>query len=67
MNIMNKKLDGDGVPEDWRCSATIPIYKSKGDALECSKYRGVRLLKFGMKVYEGILDNRLKKVVDIES
>lgn len=42
-NIKNKKLEGEGLPEDWRCSTTIPIYKGKGDAMECRKYRGVRL------------------------
>jgi len=31
------------------------IYKGKGDAMACGKYRGVRLLEHGMKVYEYVL------------
>ena len=63
---MNKLLEGEDIPEDWRSSTTIPIFKGKGDAMECSKYRGIRLLEHGMKLYEGILERRLRNIVEIE-
>ena len=47
-------------------SLTIPLYKGKGDALECGKYRGLRLLEHGMKIYERILLNRLKMIVKVD-
>ena len=64
-NIMNEKLYGEKIPEDWQNSTTIPIYKGKGDAMECGKYRGVRLLEHGMKVYEYVLEKRLRDMVEI--
>ncbi len=41
---------------EWGISYTIPIYKGKGAALLCGKYRGVRLLEHGMKLWEKILE-----------
>jgi len=49
----------DKIPEDGKRSTTIPIYKGKGDAMECDKYRGVRLLEHRMKVYEYIFKKRM--------
>ena len=64
-NIMNHLLAGKEVPHDWKSSNTIPIYKGKGDAMDCGKYRGVRLLEHGMKVYEYVLEKRLRELVEI--
>ena len=65
-DIFNDLLDGEEIPNDWKGSFTIPIYKGKGDdAMECGNYRGVRLLDHGMKVYEYVLEKRLRKIVDI--
>ena len=33
-------------------SELVPIYKGKGDVLECSSSRGIKLLEHGMKVAE---------------
>ncbi len=52
-------------PVEWRDSLTLPLYKGKGDALECGKYRGLRLLEHGMKVWEKVLNEKLKKIVNI--
>ena len=63
-NIFNDLLDGEKILKDWKDSITIPIYKGKGNAMDCGNYRGVRLLKHGMKVYEYVLERRLRKIVD---
>ncbi len=42
-------------PTEWGSSFTIPNYKGKGIALLCGKYRGVRLIDHGMKLWEKIL------------
>jgi Reverse transcriptase (RNA-dependent DNA polymerase) len=64
-NIMNERLFGAKISEDWTNSFTIPIYRGKGDAMEGSKYRGVRLLEHGMKAHEHVLEKRLRDLVDI--
>ena len=55
------------IPEEWKDSLTIPIYKGKGDALECGKYRGIRLLEHGMKLFERILEMRLRRLIKVDS
>ena len=64
-NIFNDLLEGKEIPKDWKNNITIPIYKGKGDAMNCGNYRGVRLLEQGMKVNEYVLERRLREIVDI--
>ena len=34
----------EGMPFDWEESEMVYIYKQKGDAMECSNYRGIMLM-----------------------
>ena len=63
--IMNNLVGGEKIPDDWRSSITCPIYKGKGDSMECGKHRGVRLLEHGMKLYERVLEKRLRSLINI--
>ena len=38
------------IPDDWKSSVVLPIYKGKGDPMECGSYRGIKLLEHAMKV-----------------
>ena len=52
-------------PIEWGMSITVPLYKGVGDALECGKYRGLRLLEHGMKIWEKVLLQRLRAIVNV--
>ena len=65
VNIFRNIQDREEIPVEWAESYTIPIYKGKGDVLSCGKYRGVRLLEHGMKLWEKILEERLRGLVKI--
>ena len=52
-------LDGKGMPEEWETSVVVPIFKGKGDVMDCRKYRGVKLLEHAMKIVERVLENRI--------
>ena len=52
-------------PEKWAESITVPLFKGKGDALDCGKYRGLRLLEHGMKIWEQVLMRRLEPFLSI--
>jgi len=53
------------IPEDWKSSVVLPIYKGKGDPMECGSYRGIKLLEHAMKVVERIFENRIWQQIDI--
>ena len=39
--LCQRVLDGKGMPEEWKTSVVVPIFKEKGDAVDCVTYRGV--------------------------
>ena len=58
-------MGGEHAPDEWRNSLTIPLYKGKRDALQCGKYRGLRLMEHSRKVWERVLNERLKQVTNV--
>ena len=54
-----------GIPEEWRTSTITPIYKQKGDTLECNNFRGITLLSHTLKLWERVVESRLRKMVNI--
>ena len=47
-------------------SELVPIYKDKGDVLECGSSRGIKLLEHRMKVVERVLERRLRQAIEID-
>ena len=43
MKIFQKVIDEKGMPEDWRTTVMVPIYKRKADVTNCDAYREVKL------------------------
>ena len=63
--LFNRQLVGERLPEEWRKSVFIPIYKKKGDAQCCGNYRGIKLMSHPMKVWERIIEARLRDRIEI--
>ena len=60
IRLFNKLLMGERMPGEWRRSVLIPIYKNKGDAQCCENYREIKLMSHTIKVWEKIIEFRLK-------
>ena len=45
-------------------SVVVPIYKRKGDVLNCGSYRGIKLVEHAMKIVKRILEKRLRDIVN---
>ncbi|XP_070044881.1 uncharacterized protein [Nicotiana tomentosiformis] len=58
--FMTKKM-----PEEWRQSTMIPLDKNKGDVQNCNNYRGNKLLSHTMKMWEWVIEGRLRRCVSI--
>ncbi|KAK3517615.1 hypothetical protein QTP70_013098, partial [Hemibagrus guttatus] len=64
-SLFNRDLESEMMPEEWRRSVLVPIFKNKGNVQSCSNYRGIKVMSHTMKVWERVVEARLKKVVEI--
>ncbi|KAK3536575.1 hypothetical protein QTP86_013771 [Hemibagrus guttatus] len=51
-SLFNRVLESEKMPEEWRRSVLVPIFKNKGDVQSCSNYRGIKLMSHTMKLWE---------------
>ncbi|KAK3543099.1 hypothetical protein QTP70_010645 [Hemibagrus guttatus] len=64
-SLFNRVLESERMPEEWRRSVLVPIFKNKGDVQSCSNYRGIKLMSHTMTLWERVVEARLRKVVEI--
>ncbi|KAK3512985.1 hypothetical protein QTP70_034000 [Hemibagrus guttatus] len=64
-SLFNRVLESERMPEEWRRSVLVPIFKNKGDVQSCSNCRGIKLMSHTMKLWERVVEARLRKVVEI--
>ena len=67
MCVANAVVKNRNIPEDWSRSWMVNVSKGKSDALTCSLYRGIKLLKHAMKMLEKVIEERVRKIVQIDS
>ena len=58
--LYNRTMESERMPEEWRDSVLIPIFKNTGDVQSCSNYRGIKLISHTMKLWERIVEKRLR-------
>jgi len=66
LDLCNGILKEGSIPGDWKSSEVLPVYKGKGDPMECGSYKGIKLLKHAMKVVERIFEYRIRQQIEIE-
>ncbi|VDO85129.1 unnamed protein product [Heligmosomoides polygyrus] len=65
--FFNQVVAEKKAPESWQQSTTIPIWKKKGSPADCASYRPIRLLLHTMKIFERIVDGRIRDVVQLST
>ena len=65
VNFFNRLLQGEKMPDEWRGSALASLYKGKGDIKKCGNYRGIKLMSHSMKLWERVIEARIRKEVTI--
>ncbi|MBN3290172.1 LORF2 protein, partial [Polypterus senegalus] len=63
--LFNGILESERMPEEWRRSILVPIFKNKGDVQNCGNYRGIKLMSHSMKFWARVMDARLRREVMI--
>ena len=55
----------EGKPSDWEESEMVTIFKQKGDIMECGNNRGIKLMEHILKLWERVVESKLRKIVNI--
>ncbi|KAI5629602.1 hypothetical protein C0J50_7994 [Silurus asotus] len=63
--LFNKILEVERMPEEWRRSLLVPIFKHNGDVQTCSNYRGIKLISHTMKLWERVVEAKLREEATI--
>lgn len=62
---MKKIYKKETMPEQWRESFILPIYKKKVDIQDCSNYREIKLMSHAMKMWERMINRKIKVEISI--
>lgn len=60
-DLMRRVMCEEKIPNEWRKSVMVPIFKGKGDVQECGNYRGIKLMSHTLKIWERIVENRIRE------
>ena len=63
LDLFNTVFCTKRVPKDWQCGVMCPKSK-KGERTECKNHRGVMLLSHTGKIYNRIIEKRLRSCVE---
>lgn len=63
--FLNMVMIKEIIPNEWRESLLVPIFKVKGDIQSCNNYRAVKLTSHTMKLLERVLDKRLREETEV--
>ena len=53
------------MPDEWKTSVIVPIFKGKGDMTSWRLYRGVKLLEHAIKVVKRVLKRQILTLVNL--
>ncbi len=64
-NLFNIIMKNKKMPNQWRKSTLIRLFKNKGDIQNCANYRGIKLMCHTMKLWERVIETRLRQDTSI--
>jgi Reverse transcriptase (RNA-dependent DNA polymerase) len=64
-NLFNIIFRSNKTSDEWRRSILVPIFKNKGDIQSCTNYRGIKFMSHTMKLWERVIEHRLRKLTTI--
>ena len=56
VEAFNNILRTNKMPNDWRKSRLVPIFKGNCDILECNNSRGIKLMSHTVKLWERMIE-----------
>ncbi|EYC26582.1 hypothetical protein Y032_0010g846 [Ancylostoma ceylanicum] len=65
--FFNEVVEKMKTPVYWQRSTTISIWKRKGNPADCANYRPIPLLSHSMKIFERIIDRRIRDIIRVST
>ena len=65
LDLLQNIFEQEKMPEEWRDSMIVPIFKEKGDIQDCGNYRGIKMISHTMNIWERVKDRRLREETTI--
>ena len=53
------------MPDEWRRSILVPIFKNKGDIQSCTNNRGIKFMSHTMKLWGRVNEHQLKRMTSV--
>jgi hypothetical protein len=63
--LFNTIFRSNKMPDEWRRSILVPIFKNKGDIQSCTNYRVIKFMSHTMKLWERVIEHRLRKLTTV--
>uniref|UniRef100_A0A8I6YD54 Reverse transcriptase domain-containing protein n=1 Tax=Hordeum vulgare subsp. vulgare TaxID=112509 RepID=A0A8I6YD54_HORVV len=63
--LFNLIFRSNKMPEEWRRSILVPIFKNKGGVQSCTNYHGIKLMSHTMKLWERVIEHRLRRLTSV--
>ena len=63
--LFQRILHMEKMPDQWRESVILPIYKQKRGVQSCNSNRGIKIMSHTLKLWERVVENRLRQKVSI--
>jgi Reverse transcriptase (RNA-dependent DNA polymerase) len=63
--LFNTIFRSNKMPDEWRRSILVPIFKNKGNIQSCTNYRGIKLMSHTIKLWERVIEHRLRKLTTV--
>jgi hypothetical protein len=63
--LFNLIFRSNKMPDEWRRNILVPIFKNKRGVQSCINYRRIKLMSHTMKLWERIIEHRLRRVLNV--
>ena len=64
IKLCQRVLHDRGMPDEWKTSVIVSIFKRRGDVMSGGSYRGEKLLEHAMKIVQRILERRIRLLMN---
>jgi hypothetical protein len=63
--LFNTIFRSNKMPDEWRRSILVPIFKNNEDIQSYTNYRGIKLMSHTIKLWKRVIEHSLRKLITV--